>query len=113
MSPSSCPSGSASMRVTDTWETLAVVGTDTLWLVTAIPTYAVAPRGIVSLPIVVHDTPSADEYAVRSVPLRTRRTQRGADANSPEVFRLVAPVERRRWYANPFDADTRANACAE
>ena len=58
-----------------TCETSAVVVDDELWLVVAMPTYALVPSAIVSLPRLVQLVPFDETYAVTFVPARTRRTQ--------------------------------------
>ena len=83
------------------------------WLVVAIPTYAVVPSAIVSLPRLVHDDPVDETYAVTCVPTRFRRTRSGACRLAPGVFVELPPVWRRRWNASPLPAETSANACAE
>src|SRR6185436_2435749 len=104
MSRACCPAGSAAGAPSFTFDTLAVVRMPVLWLVTATPTYAVDPSGIVSLPIVVQAAPSADAYAVTRVPARTSRTQRGAAG--PAVCDDVPPSARRRWNAVPKPDET-------
>jgi hypothetical protein len=54
-----------------------------LWLVVAIPTYAVALRPIVLLEIVVHVAPLGEEYAVTVEPFLTSLTQYGAGTDGP------------------------------
>ena len=47
---------------------VVLVVADELWLVVAIPTYALVPRAIVSLPRLVQLVPLAETYAVTRVP---------------------------------------------
>jgi hypothetical protein len=89
---------------------VAVARVETLWLVTARPTYTVAAIAMVSLPIRVQLIPVVDRYAENFEPCRTNRTQYGAVPVPPEVIVLDPPVVTRRWNAKPFPGVTLANA---
>src|SRR5581483_4803472 len=97
---------------TVTLSTVAVADALVEWLVTATPTKTLAPIAMVSVPIVVHDAPSADSCAVSVLPLRTRRTQCGGAEADPLVLTDVLPVASRRWNATPFAAETSTSPCA-
>src|SRR5436190_1413696 len=74
MSTACCGAGNDSELIA-TCETAAVVAKDTLWLVVAMPMYAVAPSPMVLLAMISHDVPFAEEYAVTVVPALTSLTQ--------------------------------------
>src|SRR5688572_635833 len=88
--------GAAFGALTATFDSTAVERALTLWLVTARPTYAVAPNGSVCVVIVLHVVPSTDPYEVTVVPCRTSRTQTGAGAFGPAALDAVAPSLSRR-----------------
>src|SRR6478672_5928938 len=99
-SASTSPDGSdvvaALEPLTTTCDTSAVVVDDELWLVVAMPTYAVVPSAIVSVPSFVQLVPFDDTYAVTVVPERTSRTQYGVFAFGPAVFVDPPPFAVRR-----------------
>src|SRR4051812_16016125 len=73
-----------------------------------IPTYAVAPSGMVALPSVVQLVPSADVDAVTVEPMRRARTHCGGAAAPGYVRTAFAPVLICCWKNVPEPADTSA-----
>src|SRR4051812_49354752 len=83
---------------TATFEKLAVVVTPAEWLVTARPTYTLLPSETPIVLIVVHWAPSVDVEAVMTVPVRTRRTNRGAPMPVLKpALTVERPVALRCW----------------
>src|SRR3954471_1438785 len=66
------------------------------WLVTARPMYTSVPIVHVSLPMIVHETPSAERDAVITLPRRSRRSHAGAVPVPPLVLTDRSPVANRR-----------------
>src|SRR5215212_6986912 len=64
-------------------------------------------------PSVVQFTPSVECDAVKVLPVRTMRTQRGAVTPGRPVDCELAPVVVRRWKAKPFVAERIIIACGE
>ena len=81
--------------VSETFESEAVVDTPAEWLVTARPTETAVPRSTVTVRSAVHVAPSAEVEAVIFVPLRARRTQRGAVPAAEVTSVVVAPADAR------------------
>ncbi len=92
---------------------VAVARVETLWLVTASPTYTVAAIEMLSLPMSVQLVPVVDRYAETVEPLRTKRTQDGAVPAPPTVVALAPSVVTRRWNTRPFAGVTATNAFRE
>src|SRR5258708_32593075 len=100
--------------VTVTLADVAVAFVPATWLDTPSPISTLFPIVNVSLPTVVHVTPSGDSYPVIRLPARTSFTQRGAVDRLPAVLTVTSPSMRRRWKGTPLvaDAATSMNACA-
>src|SRR6058998_1009855 len=77
---------------TATLEKLAEASAPCRWLVTASPTYTVLAIEMLSEPISVQVTPSADRWASNRVPVRISRTHPGAAPAPPLVCALDPPV---------------------
>src|SRR5262245_12155294 len=92
----SCSGVGRLIGTTATCETVAVVAAEALWLVVAMPTYAVVPSAIVLLSMRDQVVPSAEEYAVTFVPTRDRRTHLGGVTPGPLVLVLEPPSCSRR-----------------
>jgi hypothetical protein len=94
---------------TETLLNVAVVRAEGLWLVTANPTYVVDAMVMVSEPMTCHVVPSEETDPVKTEPVRSIFTQRGA-APGILVLTLLPDVVRRRWNDRPLAAETSVNA---
>src|SRR5437762_7360622 len=104
MSAAFCGEGTAPSpaALTATLEKLAEVVTPAEWLVTARPTYTLLPSETRIVLIVVHCAPSVDVEAVMLVPVRTRRTNRGAPMPAVKpALTVESPVALRCWNVTP------------
>src|SRR5579872_1925458 len=105
--------GGVGVAVVVTLSNVAVASVPLMWLDTARPASTFVDIVNVSLPTVVQVVPSADSYAVMTLPARVSFTQRGAVDMDPAVLTLVLPSATRRWNARPFAEDTSMKACAD
>src|SRR5438045_113238 len=87
--------GGGVLAPTLTLSTVVWLRAAVLWLVTAIPTYALDPIVTLVLVKAIHVEPSLDTYAVKVLPLRARRTQTGSVEALPAMKLVAAPVDGR------------------